>query len=83
VLDTYLNGLPASALRSLLISEIRKFIFALEFSSSTAELNELRAYIKSIAMFLAQKEEVEFTQILGKYFPQNDQSPEMIKEIAK
>jgi len=34
-------------------------------------------------MFLAQKEEVEFTQILGKYFPQNDQSPEMIKEIAK
>jgi hypothetical protein len=59
----------ASNLRTLLISEIQEFIRWLELRSSLEELTRKRDRIRSLIQVLAAKENVEFSQIAGKYFP--------------
>ena len=64
-----LEALPASMLRTMLIAEIQKFIHALGLKSSLHNLMEERDHIKVLIQILSRKEEVEFDQMMGRYFP--------------
>jgi hypothetical protein len=64
-----LEALPASILRTMLIAEIQKFIHALGLKSSLNNLIEARDHIKVLIQILSRKEEVEFDQMMGRYFP--------------
>jgi hypothetical protein len=63
-----LAELSASHLRSLLISEIQEFIRWLELKSPVEQLTGKRDYIRYLITVLSHKENVEFDQIVGKYF---------------
>ena len=65
----HLAALSASNLRILLISEIRQFIHSLEQKLSLENLVEQRDYIRSLLKILSDKENVEFEQLVGRYFP--------------
>ena len=64
-----LEALPASLLRTMLITEIQKFIHALDFKSSIINLIAERDHIKALIEILSRKEEAEFDQMMGRYFP--------------
>ena len=59
----------ASKLRTLLISEIQEFIRWLELKLPVEQLSKKRDKIRSLLNILSVKENLEFDQILGKYFP--------------
>jgi hypothetical protein len=59
----------ASNLRTLLISEIQEFIQWLETKQPVEQLVTKRDRIRGLLQILSAKENVEFDQILGKYFP--------------
>lgn len=58
----------ASNLRTLLISEIQEFIRSLELTLPLDELTRKRDRIRNLLHVLSAKENVEFSQIAGKYF---------------
>lgn len=64
-----LEALPASVLRTMLIAEIQKFIHALGLKSPIKKLIDERDHIKTLIQVLSRKEEVEFDQMMGRYFP--------------
>lgn len=64
-----LEALPASILRTMLITEIQKFIHALGLVSPMSNLIEERDHIKALIQILSRKEEEEFDQMMGRYFP--------------
>jgi hypothetical protein len=64
-----LEALPASILRKMLITEIQKFIHALGLMAPMKNLIEERDHIKAMIEILTRKEEVEFDQMMGRYFP--------------
>lgn len=59
----------ASNLRTLLISEIQEFIRWLELKLPLEELTRKRDRIRHLLQVLSVKENVEFSQIARKYFP--------------
>lgn len=69
-----LQILPASILRTMLISEIQQFINLLELRSPLEELVETRDYIKGMIAILAKKEDMEIDHMMGNYFPADDQN---------
>ncbi|MDO6428997.1 hypothetical protein Q4E93_00265 [Flavitalea sp. BT771] len=64
-----LEALPASILRTMLITEIQNFIHALGLMAPMKSLVENRDHIKSLIQILTRKEEEEFDQMMGRYFP--------------
>jgi hypothetical protein len=64
-----LEALSASILRTMLISEIQQFIHSLELKSSVENLVKKRDQIKDLIQVLSGKEELEFDQLMGRYFP--------------
>jgi len=63
-----LSEQSTSYLRTLLSSEIQDFIRSLELKSSIDELTSIRDRIRHLYAVLSPKENVEFDQIVGKYF---------------
>ena len=63
-----LDDLPVSNLRTLLISEIQDFIRGLESKLPVEELTRKRDGIRHLIKVLAAKEDVEFEEIVGRYF---------------
>jgi hypothetical protein len=63
-----LEDLSVSNLRTLLISEIQDFIRGLELKSSIEKLTHKRDYIRRLIEVLSIKENVEFEEIVGRYF---------------
>lgn len=59
----------ASNLRTLLIFEIQEFIRWLELRLPIEQLTGKRDRIRHLIKVLSRKENVEFDQIAGKYFP--------------
>ena len=57
-MENTLEQLSASALRRLLITEVQKFIAALD-TGSTRELDEMKARLKRIYDLIAEKERAE------------------------
>ncbi|HWK05502.1 MAG TPA: hypothetical protein VNS58_17805 [Puia sp.] len=55
--------LPASALRYLLIEEVKKFIICLDYSS-TEELQEMKLHLRKIFDLITEKERAELTPII-------------------
>jgi hypothetical protein len=58
------DKLPASALRTIVILEIRKFIEALELRAELGVLQKMRDHIKKLMELLSIKE-IEETRMLG------------------
>ena len=58
----------ASKLRIKLISEIQEFIRSLELKLPLDELTRKRERIRNLLHVLSIKENVEFSQLAGKYF---------------
>jgi len=73
-----LEDLPVSNLRTLLISEIQGFIRGLDLRSPVEELTRKRDHIRHLMEVLSVKEDVEFEEIVGRYFHNYQQklSPE-------
>jgi len=67
-LDDPLKDLSVSNLRTLLISEIQAFIRGLELKSPVDYLTRQRDYIRHLIEVLSVKENVEFEEIVGRYF---------------
>lgn len=67
-----LEDLPVSNLRTLLISEIQDFIQGLESKSPVEELTRIRDSIRQLIKVLSVKEDVEFEEIVGRYFHSHD-----------
>lgn len=63
-----LEDLPVSKLRTLLISEIQAFIRGIESKIPVEELTRKRDYIRHVMEVLSVKENVEFEEIVGRYF---------------
>ena len=63
-----LEDLSVSNLRTLLISEIQDFIRGLESKSPVEELTQKRDYIRRLIEVLSVKEDVEFEELVGRYF---------------
>lgn len=63
-MDSSLDKLPASALRTIFIRETRKFVLALQYGSTLSDLQEIRDYIKTLEDLLSIKEKEE-TQMLN------------------
>ncbi|MBN8854082.1 MAG: hypothetical protein BGO55_06805 [Sphingobacteriales bacterium 50-39] len=63
-----LEDLPVSKLRTLLISEIQAFIRGIESKTPVEELTRKRDYIRHVMEVLSVKENVEFEEIVGRYF---------------
>ena len=63
-----LEDLPVSNLRTLLISEIQGFIRGIESRLPIEELTQKRDHIRSLIKVLSVKENVEFEEIVGRYF---------------
>jgi hypothetical protein len=63
-----LEDRPVSNLRTLLISEIQDFIRGLELKSPVEELIRKRDYIRHLIEVLSAKENVEFDDLVGRYF---------------
>jgi hypothetical protein len=63
-----LEDLPVSNLRTLLISEIQDFISGLELKSPVEELTHKRDHIRHLIEVLSVKENVEFEELVGRYF---------------
>ncbi|HEX9513679.1 MAG TPA: hypothetical protein VF939_24475 [Puia sp.] len=57
-MEKALEKLPASALRNLLIEEIKKFIVGLDHSS-TEELQEMKLHLRKIFDLITEKEKAE------------------------
>lgn len=57
-MEKSLEELSASALRNLLIEEVKKFISCLEHGS-TAELHEMKLHLRKIFDLIADKEQEE------------------------
>ena len=58
----------ASSLRTLLSSEIQDFIRSIELKLPIDELTRKRDHIRYLYGILSPKENVEFNEIVGKYF---------------
>ena len=58
-MDSEIEKLPASALRPIIIQEIRKFIKALGNGLALSELQEMSNYIKVLMKIVAVKEKIE------------------------
>ncbi|HVU54473.1 MAG TPA: hypothetical protein VHD83_05430 [Puia sp.] len=73
-----LEDFPVSNLRALLISEIQGFIRGLESKSPVEELTRKRNYIRHLIEVLSVKENVEYEELVGRYFHNYQQklSPE-------
>jgi hypothetical protein len=67
-MDSPYAHMTASALRTIIIQEMRKFAWALELGSSLSDLEEIRTHIRSLVDTLSvkEKEEMEIVEI----FPQ-------------
>lgn len=63
-----LEDLPVSKLRTLLISEIQAFIRGIESKIPVEELTRKRDYIRHVMEVLSVRENVEFEEIVGRYF---------------
>jgi hypothetical protein len=63
-MDSSLEKLPASALRTIIIRETRKFVLALQYGSTLSDLQEIRDHIKKLEELLSAKEKEE-TQMLN------------------
>jgi hypothetical protein len=63
-MDSSLEKLPASAIRTIIIHETRKFVLALQFGSTLSDLQEIRDHIKKLENLLSTKEKEE-TQMLN------------------
>ena len=63
-----LEDLPVSNLRTQLISEIQAFIRGLELKSPIEELTRMRDHIRHLIEVLSVKENVEFEELVGRYF---------------
>jgi len=72
VANERVTKLSASALRTLLITEIQDFIRSLDTGLSVDQLTVKRDFIKEILKSLSHKEGVEFKGLSGKYFPNLD-----------
>jgi hypothetical protein len=59
---------PVSNLRTLLISEIQDFIHGLDLKSPIEELIRKRDHIRHLIEVLSAKENVEFEDLVGRYF---------------
>jgi len=68
VANDLLEDLPVSKLRTLLISEIQAFIRGIESKIPVEELTRKRDYIRHVMEVLSVKENVEFEEIVGRYF---------------
>jgi hypothetical protein len=68
VANDALEDLPVSNLRTLLISEIQAFIRGLDLKLPVEELTRKRDYIRRLIKVLSVKENVEFEDLVGKYF---------------
>jgi len=68
VANDLLEDLPVSKLRTLLISEIQAFIRGIESKTPVEELTRKRDYIRHVMEVLSVKENVEFEEIVGRYF---------------
>jgi hypothetical protein len=68
VVNDPLEDLPVSNLRTLLISEIQDFICGLDTKLPVEELTAKRDQIRHLIEVLSAKENVEFEEIVGRYF---------------
>jgi hypothetical protein len=67
--NDFLGEQSASYLRTRLIAEIQEFIRWLELKLPIEQLTGKRDSIRYLIEVLDQKENAEFDQIVGKYFP--------------
>lgn len=71
-MDSNLEKLPASALRTIIIDETRKFILALEYGSTLSDLQEIKEFINRLEELLAIKEKEEKQMLNIENLPQVD-----------
>ena len=74
VMDSPLRNLSASALRDLVIHEMRKFTFALQLGATLSDLEEIRERIKELTDALSIKEQEEIKKPAVEIFPQSDKA---------
>lgn len=71
-MNSNLDKLPASALRTMIINETRKFILALEYGSTLSDLQEIKEFISRLEELLAKKEKEEKQLMNIENLPQVD-----------
>ncbi len=75
-MEKTLEELSASALRNLLIEEVKRFIISLDYSS-IEELQELKLHLKNIFDLITEKERLEMIPLTwGKNSTQPDANPQ-------
>jgi hypothetical protein len=62
-MNSSLEKLPASAIRTIIIHETRKFVLALQYGSTLSDLQDIRDYIKRLEDLLSTKEKEETQQL--------------------